>query len=87
MSDDDQVKARFRVTKTHVVITAQFKNATCQLVWRKDDEDAPAQIRALIATMPELIADGSREVLIQSEVDKIDAEYEALFPKEGETGE
>lgn len=82
--DQDKITARFRVTKTHVSITAKFRDSTLQLVWKRieDDGESTRQVNALLANVPGMVREGIHEVQIQHAMENLDQEYRDLFPRE-----
>lgn len=85
MSDEpDKITAVFRVTKTHVSITAKYLRGTLQLTWKRDEDDdeTTRQVNALLANLPAMVREGIQEVQVKAAMEDIDQEYRDLFPRE-----
>lgn len=93
MPDDNNIRARFLVTRNSVTIYARYHEVSCVLRWERDNANLERQTRrinTLIGNLAPLVTDGLREVTIQSEMAGLDHEWAALSeppPTEETTGE
>lgn len=78
----EHISVKFRLTATRLFISCKYHDILLTISWPLDDKEYERRINTILNNVPDLVKDGTQEMVVRRELLGIDAELNNFFNQE-----